>query len=67
MDNINELIGKIRNNSDEENKKLAEDLAKELPENQSDALNRLLSDKALINKLLASREAQDILRHIKEK
>lgn len=64
QDNINDIIIQIKNNSKEENKKLAEKLKNGLSESQSDALGKLMSDKALVNKLLNSEEAKKIMNQL---
>lgn len=61
MDNLDDIISKIKNNSKAENKKLAEDLQKNMSEEQSDAFNKLLSNKTLMQKILASDEAKKIM------
>ena len=60
-DNIDEIINNVRNNSDSENKKLAEDIMKNLSESQSRTLQRVLADKALMNKLLSSDQAKKLM------
>lgn len=60
-DNIDEIINNVRKNSESENKKLAEDIMKNLSESQSQALQRVLSDKALMNKLLSSDQAKKLM------
>lgn len=64
MNNINEIINRIKKNSEEENKQLADDLKAKLSENQTDALRKLLSDKKLVAELMNSPQAQEILRNI---
>lgn len=64
MDNINEIINKIKNNTENENKQLAEELKANLSEKQNNALGRLLSDKKLVAELLKSPEAKEILRKV---
>lgn len=59
--NIDDLIEKIKHNSREENRELAEDLKKGLSNSQSDALSKLLSNKELMKKLLDSDEAKNIM------
>ena len=61
-ENIDDIIKKIKNNSNEENKKLAEDLQKGLSESQSASLQKLLSDKELVKKLLDSDQAKKIMK-----
>ena len=64
MNNITEIINRIKKNSEEENKQLADDLKAKLSENQTDALRKLLSDKKLVAELMNSPQAQEILRNI---
>ena len=59
--NIAEIINNVINNSDSENKKLAEDIMKNLSESQSRTLQRVLADKALMNKLLSSDQAKKLM------
>lgn len=59
--NIDDLIEKIKHNSREENQELAQELKKGLSNSQSDALNKLLSNKELMQKLLNSDEAKNIM------
>ena len=60
-DNIDDIIGKIKNNSNDENKKLAENLMNSLSESQSQTLQKLLSDKESLRKLLSSDQAKNIM------
>lgn len=61
MNDLNDIIFKIKNNSKEENKKLAEELKAGLDESQSNAFQQLLSNKDLMAKLLSSEEAKQII------
>lgn len=61
-ENIDDIIKKIKSNSSEENKKLAEELQKGLSESQSASLQKLLSDKELVKKLLDSDQAKKIMK-----
>ena len=61
-ENIDDIIKKIKSNSSEENKKLAEDLQKGLSESQSASLQKLLSDEELVKKLLDSDQAKKIMK-----
>ena len=61
-ENIDDIIKKIKSNSSEENKKLAEDLQKGLSDSQSASLQKLLSDKELVKKLLDSDQAKKIMK-----
>lgn len=60
-DNIDDIIGKIKNNNSDENKKLAEKLIGGLSESQSETLQKLLSDKELMKKMLASDQAKNLM------
>ncbi len=61
-DNIEEIINKMKNNSEQENRELAKELTGNLSQGQNDALARLLSDKALVTKLMNTPQAKEILR-----
>lgn len=60
-DNIDEMINKIKNNSADENKKLADELQSNLSKEQSEKLGSLLSNKELMNKLMASDAVKNIM------
>ena len=60
-DNIDDIIGKIKNNSNDENKKLAENLMKSLSDSQTQTLQKLLSDKESLWKLLSTDQAKNIM------
>ena len=60
-DNIDDIIGKIKNNSNDENKKLAENLMKSLSDSQTQTLQKLLSDKESLRKMLSSDQAKNIM------
>ena len=62
MDNIEDIINRMKNNSEQENKELAKELTQNLSQNQNDALVRLLSDRALVTKLMNTPEAKSILK-----
>ena len=62
MDNIEKIINRMKNNSEQENKDLAKELTQNLSQGQSDALSRLLNDRALVTKLINTPEAKEILR-----
>lgn len=64
MDNIDKIIDKIKNNSEEENKELAEKLTGNLSSSQNNALSRLLSDKKLVAEIMNSPKVQEILKKI---
>lgn len=63
-DNINNIINKIKNNSKEENKKLAENLKNSLSDEQAHSLESLMSNQELIKKLLESDEAKNIIKKL---
>ena len=63
-DNTDNLIEKIKNNSEDENKKLASELKEKLSEGQSSALSKLLSDKKLVSEIMNSPRAKEILRKL---
>ena len=58
---FNELLKKLKNGSSEENKQLAADLKNSMTQQQKDALNKVLSNKELLQKLLNSDEAKNII------
>lgn len=62
MNNIEEIIKRMKNNSEDQNRQLAKELTQNLSQGQNDALSRLLSDKALVTKLMNTPEAQEILK-----
>lgn len=62
MNNFEEIIKRMKNNSEEQNRQLAKELTQNLSQGQNDALSRLLSDKALVTKLMNTPEAQEILK-----
>lgn len=64
MDNIEEIISKIKDNSEQDNKKLAQELTNNLSDSQNDALNRLLSNKDLLSRLMNTPQAQSILKKL---
>ncbi|MCD7827181.1 MAG: hypothetical protein LUG85_01400 [Clostridiales bacterium] len=59
--NMDELFAQIKNNSKEDNKKIAEQVMKSLSPEQSQTLKSVLSDKSLMDKMLNSKEARDIM------
>ncbi len=61
-ENIDDIISKIKNNSNEENKKLAEELKNGLSESQSASLQQLLSNKELVKKILDSEQAKNLMK-----
>lgn len=60
-DNIDDIISKIKNNSNEENRKLAEELKNGLSASQSETLQKLMSNKELMKKLLESDQAKNLM------
>lgn len=58
---FNELLKKIKNGSKEDNKQLAAELKSNMTQQQKDALNKVLSNKDLLQKLLNSEEAKNII------
>ncbi len=60
-DNIDEMINKIKNNSADENKKLANELQSNLNEEQSKKLGSLLANKELMDKLMTSDAVKNIM------
>lgn len=58
---FNELLKKIKNGSKEDNKQLAAELKSNMTQQQKDALNKVLSNKDLLQKLLNSQEAKNII------
>lgn len=63
-ENMDKMIDKIKNNSAEENKKLAQELKNGLSDKQAEALNKLMSDSSLIKKLLESDKVNEIMKKI---
>lgn len=63
-DNLDNIINKIKNNSKEENKQLAQEMKRNLTEEQAQSLNKLMSDKELVKKLFASEQVQQIIKKI---
>lgn len=63
-DNLDEIINKIKNNTAEENKALANNLQDNLNAEQSAMLNGLLSDSELMKKLMASDAVKNIINKI---
>ncbi len=60
-ENLDDLVNRIRSNSKEENKKLAEEMRNNLSDEQAQSLNKLISNKELMRKLLSSEEAKNII------
>lgn len=63
-DNFDELINKIKNNTAEENKKLADNLQQHLTSEQSAKLNELLADSGFIKKIMSSDAVKNIINKI---
>lgn len=63
-DNLDNIINKIKNNSKEENKQLAQEMKRNLTEEQTQSLNKLMSDKELVKKLFACEQVQQIIKKI---
>lgn len=60
-ENIDDIIEKIKNNSKEENEQLARSLKSKLDDEQTAKLHKLMSDKALINKIMTSQEIKRLM------
>lgn len=60
-DNIDDIISKIKSNSNEENKKLAQELQSGLSESQNDALQKLMGDKEMLKKIFESERMKKII------
>ena len=63
-ENIDEMITKIRNNSEQENKKLAQDLTDSLSQEQKTALDKLMKDKSLLQKIFSNDKVREIMNKI---
>lgn len=63
-ENIDEMINKIKNNSAQENKKLVEDLTGNLSQEQKTALDKLMSDKSLLQKIFSNEKVRDLMNKI---
>ncbi|MBR5498221.1 MAG: hypothetical protein IKV76_09610 [Clostridia bacterium] len=60
-DNIDDIIRRIRSNSKEANETLAEELKSRLSAEQTKSLNKLLSDKELMKKMMCSDEVKRMM------
>lgn len=60
-ENIDDIISKIKNNSNEENKKLAEELQGGLSRSQNEALQKLMGDKEMLKKIFESDKMKNII------
>ncbi len=63
-ENIDEMINRIRNNNEQENKKLAEELANGLSQEQKTALDKLMNDKSLLQKIINNEKVREIMNRI---
>lgn len=63
-ENIDEMINRIRNNNEQENKKLAEELANGLSQEQKTALDNLMNDKSLLQKIVNNEKVREIMNRI---
>ena len=63
-ENIDEMINRIRNNNEQENKKLAEDLTNSLSQEQKTALDKLMNDKSLLQKIVNNEKVREIMNRI---
>lgn len=61
-DKFNEMMDKISSSSAEDNKRLAENMKNNLSDSQKKAVERLLSDAGLMNKLLENDKVREILK-----
>lgn len=60
-DNIDDIISKIRSNSNEENQKFARELQNGLSQSQNDALQKLMGDKEMLKKIFESDRMKNII------
>ena len=60
-DNIDDIIRKIRSNSKTENEILANELKSRLSSEQTKTLDKLLSDKELMKKMMCSDEVRRMM------
>ena len=63
-ENIDGIINKIKNNNEQENKKLAEDMANSLSPEQKAALSKLMNDKSLLQKIFSNEKFREIMNKI---
>ena len=63
-ENIDAIINKIKNNNEQENKKLAEDMANSLSPEQKSALSKLMNDKSLLQKIFSNEKFREIMNKI---
>lgn len=60
-DNIDDIIRMIRSNSKEDNEALADEMKSRLSAEQKKSLNKLLSDKELMKKMMCSDEVRRMM------
>lgn len=60
-DNIDDIIRRIRSNSKEDNEALADEMKSRLSAEQKKSLNKLLSDKELMKKMMCSDEVKRMM------
>ena len=63
-ENIDGIINKIKNNNEQENKKLAEDMANSLSPEHKAALSKLMNDKSLLQKIFSNEKFREIMNKI---
>ena len=63
-ENIDGIINKIKNNNEQENKKLAEDMANSLSPEQKATLRKLMNDKSLLQKIFSNEKFREIMNKI---
>lgn len=63
-ENIDEMINRIRNNNEQENKKLAEDLTNSLSQEQKTVLDKLMNDNSLLQKIINNEKVREIMNKI---
>lgn len=63
-ENIDGIINKIKNNNEQENKKLAEDMANSLSPEQKATLSKLMNDKSLLQKIFSNEKFREIMNKI---
>jgi vacuolar-type H+-ATPase subunit E/Vma4 len=61
MDNSDDILKKIKNNTNEENKKLLNELTQNMSPLQNESLRKILSDKEQLQKILNSPQVKQIL------
>lgn len=66
MDNSDDIFKKIKNNTNEENKKLLNEMTQNMTESQNESLRKLLSDNEQMKKLLNSPQVKQILSKFRE-